>query len=232
MSSDDAKANARRKWKALESNPEVLTSLGRKLGLKGGWAFADIFGFDADLLAMVPSPCVAVILLFPSNKKTPNPTSEVKNDELFYLTQIPELGNACGTIAMLHSFANNIKTLEFDDESVLVNFVKKLKKETPLKRGELLNDDAEINALHNELAHEGQTEVQEGKVNNHFVCFTNVGGRLFELDGTKTGPIDHGEIGEAGLLQSAATTIQEHYVKPNPDCLEFAMIGLSPPAAW
>ena len=34
MSSDDAKANARRKWKALESNPEVLTSLGRKLGLK------------------------------------------------------------------------------------------------------------------------------------------------------------------------------------------------------
>ena len=56
-----------------------------------------------------------------------------------------------------------------------------------------------MNSLHNELANEGQTDVIEGKVDNHFVCFIEMDGNLFELDGTKPGPIDHGPISD-GLL--------------------------------
>ena len=149
-----AKDDARKKWKALESNPEVLTAFGRKLGLKEviylffnlfcfysltylillfiqGWCFNDIFGVDPDLLAMVPQPCVAVILLFPSTLKvfptfflmiifvfmfyiqTSTPASDKK--DLFYLTQIPELGNACGNIATLHALGNNRDTLGFGE---------------------------------------------------------------------------------------------------------------------
>merc|ERR1719282_419509 len=128
---------------------------------------------------------------------------------------------------MLHSFANNQAALGFEEDSVLSKFVNKLKDETPLKRGELLNDDVIINDLHNQLASEGQTKVEEGKVGSHFVCFTAVNGHLFELDGTKSGPVDHGEIKGSDLLHAAAEKIKETYIQPNPTVLEFSMIGLS-----
>ena len=31
--------------------------------------FCDVFGFDPDLLAMIPQPCIALLLLFPINEK-------------------------------------------------------------------------------------------------------------------------------------------------------------------
>lgn len=41
-----AKDDARKKWKALESNPEVLTEFGRKLGLK------EVFSVSFTLLCL------------------------------------------------------------------------------------------------------------------------------------------------------------------------------------
>lgn len=75
---------------------------------------------------------------------------------------------------------------------------------------------------------------------------------MFELDGTKSGPIDHGIIMNTSLLnvstfcamspnviliainfnQAAAEKIKETYIQPNPDVLEFSMIGLTPPPEW
>lgn len=76
--------------------------------------FVMVTGVDADMLSMVPSPVLAVLLLFPINEQSEAfREQEVKQIEEKGQTVSPQLyftkqttGNACGTIALVHTVLN------------------------------------------------------------------------------------------------------------------------------
>ena len=162
--SGDGAGKAELRWLPLESNPEVMNSFLYNLGLSDKWAVTDVFGMEPELLAMVPQPVVAVLLLFPltetvrisswrsggisrsqlfpfiglvraayelrciflvmcttceclavcrlqAQTASANEDNKIKAEgqvvspKLYFMRQT--ISNACGTVALMHSLANN-----------------------------------------------------------------------------------------------------------------------------
>mmetsp|Transcript_24725 Transcript_24725/g.34016 ORF Transcript_24725/g.34016 Transcript_24725/m.34016 type:complete len:218 (-) Transcript_24725:56-709(-) len=212
-------------WPPLESNPEVLNKFASQCGVSSAWQFADVFGFDDELLAMVPQPCLAILFLFPSKCKTQfdDTTGGSKG---FFLSQIPELDQACGTIAMIHGVANNLERLGITSGPIYDYIQKASKEDSPEKRGKMLVENETISSSHSSLAQEGQSQAVS-EADHHFVCFTAVDGHLYEFDGLKPAPTDHGPLGDTPFLNKTAATVRAVYMK-DPSVLDLAMISLGP----
>eukprot|EP00300_Choanocystis_sp_HF-7_P041911 c8688_g1_i2.p2 GENE.c8688_g1_i2~~c8688_g1_i2.p2 ORF type:complete len:223 (+),score=42.61 c8688_g1_i2:49-717(+) len=215
------------RWKALESNPDVMNQWSHSVGLPESLCWSDIFGFDEDLLAMVPQPSHAVILLRPSGLvKTERPTYS-GDKKPWYMTQTDDLGNACGTIAMVHAMANHLDAIPVGP-GALRDFVAAAEPLGKDERGTAFDANEPVRTLHNACAAEGQTSQpdNEDDVSAHFICFTAVGGELFELDGRKPGPISHGPC--ADTLRGAMAAIRTDYMEKNPEVVQFVMLSLGP----
>ncbi|XP_031356647.1 ubiquitin carboxyl-terminal hydrolase isozyme L3-like [Photinus pyralis] len=151
----------------LESNPDVLNKFLQKLGVPEKWSLVDVFGLDADSLAWVPKPVLSVILLFPISETyqtfAETQANEIKEagqtvtPDLYYVKQM--VSNACGTVALIHSIANNMQQIEIA-EGPFKKLLDESKNMTPAERGELLQKSAAaIMDAHRELESEGQTTV-------------------------------------------------------------------------
>uniref|UniRef100_A0AAQ4QIP7 Ubiquitin carboxyl-terminal hydrolase n=1 Tax=Gasterosteus aculeatus aculeatus TaxID=481459 RepID=A0AAQ4QIP7_GASAC len=186
------------RWLPLESNPEVMTKFVNCLGMRPTWQFGDVYGLDPELLGMVPRPVCAVLLLFPvtdkyeafkqeEEEKLKGQQQEVSPD-VYFIKQT--IGNACGTIGLIHAVANNQAHLEFESDSPLKKFIEQTSKMTAAERAAFLEKDESIRVTHESSAQEGQTEAPslDEKVNLHFIAFVNVGGQLYELGESTTVP--------------------------------------------
>eukprot|EP00741_Cyanophora_paradoxa_P003538 tig00000711_g3436.t1 len=222
-------------WLPLESNPEVMNKFLKQLGVTtDAYSFTDILGTDPDLLAMVPQPVLAVLLLFPLSAKIEAAKDAFaegatrKHDEHGLLFIKQTIGNACGTIGLLHATANNADALS--PAGYLKNFMEKARGSTPQERAAFLQEDDEIEHLHEALANEGQSEVPEHDedVDLHFVAFLHRSGGLYEMDGRAAGPLYHGPTTPETLLQDAVKAIEERFMRADPDQLRFGMVALAP----
>ncbi|KAK0081653.1 hypothetical protein PV325_011815 [Microctonus aethiopoides] len=220
----------------LESNPDVMTKFIHQLGVPSKWTLVDVYGLDPDVLAIVPKPTLALILLYPHSKKAQDYTSElvekIKKDgqkispNVFHMEQT--VSNACGTIALIHAIANNLDQIKLEDGS-LKEFLDKAKDLTFEERGKLLVDTAsDIIDAHEQLAQEGQTPApqENAPVYYHFVAFIEKDGMLYELDGRKPFPINNGPTTKDKLLENAAKICSE-YMARDPEELGFTMIALA-----
>ena len=93
------------------------------------------------------------------------------------------VGNACGTIALIHSVANNLDTIELAKESILQSFIKATQEMDADQRAAKLETDVGLSTAHEESAAEGQTEApdRDDKVDLHFIAFVAKNGSLYQL---------------------------------------------------
>ncbi|XP_073252388.1 ubiquitin carboxyl-terminal hydrolase isozyme L3-like isoform X2 [Porites lutea] len=200
------------RWLPLESNPDVMNKFVNNLGLKPSWSFVDVFGLDPELLAIIPQPACALLLLFPTSDKYQEFKKEqedkvLKNGQevspnVYFMKQT--IGNACGTVAIIHSIANNTDVLQLE-EGFLKRFIESTKSLSPEEKGAKLESDENISEAHEACAQEGQTETPsaEDHVDLHFVAIVHKDGSLYELDGRKSFPINHGKTSKDTFLKAS-----------------------------
>ncbi|XP_032691201.1 ubiquitin carboxyl-terminal hydrolase isozyme L3 [Odontomachus brunneus] len=221
-------------WVPLESNPEVMTKFLHKLGVPKKWSIIDVYGLDPELLAIVPKPVLSVILLYPvtiKNDKTEEEEEAAKEsksdapDSVYHMKQC--ISNACGTIALVHSVANNLDTLQLED-GFLKTFLDETKGLPSAERGERLINAQGIIDTHMESAQEGQTEApgEDMEVYHHFIAFVHKDGSLYELDGRKPSSINHGSTSSETLLEDAARICKD-YMARDPEEVRFTVVALA-----
>jgi ubiquitin carboxyl-terminal hydrolase L3 len=222
-------------WLPLEANPDVLNRFLRQMGVANEQhSFVDVYGLDPDLLSMVPKPVLAVLLLFPISSASEE--ARIAQDAGFQAQSVPSdlyflkqtVSNACGTIALMHAVGNNRNTLNLEQGSFFANFFAGAETEDAEQRAKKLEASDELERVHMESAQSGQSEVPslETPVDLHFIAFVQKDGTMWELDGRKAGPVNHGHSSPETVLEDAAAVIQREFVARDPDSVQFTMVAL------
>ncbi len=116
MSTTPAKQSYRKHYIPLESNPEIFTELIHKLGVSSALEFVDIYSIDdPELLAFVPRPVYALMLVFPTDgnydsrvrmEETARRPYSGKGDDEKVIWFKQTINNACGLYGILHAVSN------------------------------------------------------------------------------------------------------------------------------
>ena len=219
----------------LESNPEVMNKFLQKLGVPPQWGIVDVMGLEPEMLSWVPRPVLSVMLLFPVSDAYEEHKQKEESDilskgqeisnNIFYMKQF--ISNACGTVALVHSVANNTDKIELLDGH-MKSFLDEAKDLDAPSRGKLLEKSEDIIKAHKELAQEGQTNTPsaEEPVNHHFITFVEKDGFLYELDGRKAFPVNHGPTTPDSLLEDSAKICKE-FMARDPNEVRFTVMALT-----
>jgi len=218
-----------------------MNAYAEKLGFPTDkFQFHDVMATEEWALAMIPRPVKAVLMLYPikdagetyrhEEADRIREAGQTVDPKLYYSKQT--IGNACGTIGILHAVAN-LSTytggeVALAPDSFFDKFVKATLEATPEERAEALEKDDSIDESHAAVAQQGQSEVVDDTY-NHFIAFVAKGGHLYEMDGRKEFPINHGPTSEETLLEDAVKVVQA-YMDRDPGELRFTMVALAPPA--
>ena len=196
-----------------------MTSLVHNLGLSPTLAFHDVWSIDdPDLLAFVPRPAHALLLIFPvsdtyekfryeEDKDRDDYTGSGEAEPTVWYKQT--IGNACGLFGLLHAVSNGYARSQITPGSDLDSLLREAVPLYPADRAELLEETDSLEQAHQAAAVTGDTAAPnaEDNVDLHFVCFvkSEKNGRLFELDGRRKGPLDRGMLeADEDVLSEAA----------------------------
>lgn len=186
-----------------------MTQLATKLGLSPDLQFYDVYSLDDPaLLAHIPRPALALLVIIPltpawdrhrqaEDADAPDYPGVGPAEPVVWFRQT--IGNACGSIGLLHCAINGPAADFIRPGS---DFASLRARAVPLRvaeRAAMLHDDEAFEAAHKSVEQRGDTvagPAEEGHAGQHFVAFVKVDGRLWELEGSRAGPLDRGALGE------------------------------------
>ena len=243
MSSNDGTTTSGKdqRWFPLESNPTLMNGYVQKLGFDTSlYEFHDVFSTEDWALQMIPQPVAAVVMLYPLTEKqtsyeksstTANQPVLDKSDSVWFIKQ--RIGNACGTIGLLHAIFNAPEGLRtFPPGSWLDEFSRDCPSPLdPVRKAELLEGNRTIAKLHDDATSSTSNQTSRGslddKVITHFIALVHVDGVLYELDGRKGGPIAHGTTSPMTLLTDACAVVRT-FMERDPGEMRFTILALAP----
>lgn len=208
------------RWFPLESNPSVMNRYIASLGVDISMvSFHDVFGLDPDLLSLLPQPVLAMLLVFPVSDTTDQEAKTqlaahqavsnamLADPAVMFMKQT--IGNACGTIGILHALLNSDPTATrpaFKPDTFISAFAQAVPPLSPSERAAYIEQSKDLHAAQEVAASEGQTATgaPDDEVDLHFVCFCAAtaadGSRvLLEFDGRQDAPIVRGGGGDASV---------------------------------
>ncbi|KAF2265703.1 cysteine proteinase [Lojkania enalia] len=236
----------RKRFIPLENNPEVMSNLVHRLGLSSKLGFHDVFSIDEpELLAFVPRPAHALLLIFPvsetyerfriqEDKDRPEYTGYGPNEEVVWYKQT--IGNACGLIGLLHGVSNGGARSYIEPHSSLSKLLSDAIPLKPIERADLLYESQALESAHQSAAAGGDTTAPsaDDKVDLHYVCFVkSTNNHLWEMDGRRKGPLDRGELApdedvlSDKALQLGVRSFLKREEKAGGGDLRFSLIALS-----
>ncbi|KAL6707459.1 hypothetical protein ACN47E_004029 [Coniothyrium glycines] len=186
-------------WNTIESDPGVFTYLIEKLGVKDV-QFEEVTVLDSAELQNLGT-VYGVMFLFkyptgeaPGSKPKDGTYDYEAANTLFFPAQT--IQNACGTQAIVSLLLNREDDVEIGKE--LREFKEFAGEFPPDLRGETLSNSDLIRETHNSFARsspfvdETQRTATEDDDVFHFIAYTSINNKLYELDGLQPAPILHG----------------------------------------
>lgn len=185
-------------WCLIESDPGVFTELIKEFGVRGVQV-EELWSLDGEQFESL-KPIHGLIFLFKWAKDDEPSGSIVQDsrlDKIFFAKQVIE--NACATQAILSILLNSrhsdlkLGATLTDLKEFCVGFDAHMK-------GLTISNSPVIKRVHNSFARQQLFEFDptlsgKGEDVFHFVGYVPIDGRLYELDGLKSGPIDLGPVG-------------------------------------
>lgn len=203
----DHSSLSRNSSQMAENNPDVMNELAAKLGLSSELQFYDVYSLDEEQLAHIPRPALALLVIIPltpawdRSRKAEDADKEPytgsgPNEPVIWFKQT--IGNACGSIGLLHSVINGpaVDFIKRDSDLAAIRSLA-----IPLymtKRAEMLYNSEPFELAHKSVEQIGDSYAHppSERDGGHFVSFVKSGGKLWELEGSRKGPLERGSLAD------------------------------------
>ncbi|CAH1647785.1 unnamed protein product [Spodoptera littoralis] len=184
-------------WCLIESDPGVFTQLIRKFGASGVQV-EELWTIEDGIFETL-RPVHGLIFLFKylQHEEPAGPiVTDSRLDKIYFAKQV--INNACATQAVVSLLLNcDHPDVDLGPE---LSSLKEFSMSFDAKmRGLTLSNSQTIRSAHNSMAQQSIFEFDPKTASKddeayHFVGYMPIDGRLYELDGLREGPIDHGPI--------------------------------------
>ncbi|EKD17468.1 uncharacterized protein L3040_005071 [Drepanopeziza brunnea f. sp. 'multigermtubi'] len=207
--------NGKKTFTVLENNPEVMNALALSLGLSPTLQFHDVYSLtEPSLLSLIPRPVHALLVIIPltsawhadrtiedASHTAEHPhTCKGADDQEPIVWFKQTIGHACGSIGLLHCLLNGAARHHLAPDSTAARIRATALPLGMRDRAQMLYEDQAFEDAHCAVAELGDTvapSAEEGdRLGQHFVAFVKAGGRLWELEGSRMGPLDRGPLAE------------------------------------